>query len=117
VTFHVPQQERNAAQAWREYKADEESLEGLPDTTIALASVVDVLALPPDMAATEARRISGDTAQTLKSFALDLTAATYHCLFLESPRPQQRRLRSPHPDGLGRSSPTWTLPKRCDPRW
>jgi hypothetical protein len=72
VTFHVPQREADVAQAWREYEVDEESLEGLPDTTIALASAVDVLALPPEEAAAEARRISGETAVTLKSFALEL---------------------------------------------
>jgi hypothetical protein len=101
ITFHVPQREADLAQSWREYQADEESFEGLPDTTVAIASVADVLARPPEDAAVEARRISGDTAASLKSFAVDLYDSDISILI--------PRASTPTAETLELADPAWAL--------
>jgi hypothetical protein len=72
VTFYVPQHERAAARAWSDYHEDQESYEALPNTTLALATVADVLTYAPPDAARQARAISGQTSDRLRKLAVGL---------------------------------------------
>jgi len=72
VTFYVPEHEIKAARAWAEYYEDEESFEALPDTTLAVATVADVLTFTPPEAARQARAINGRTSDRLRRLALEL---------------------------------------------
>jgi hypothetical protein len=72
VTFHVPQTEQDAARAWSCYYDDAISYDALPDTTLTVATVADILSYTPFEAAREARALGVQTTHSLRRLAGEL---------------------------------------------